>query len=46
MVFKVYIKLYGTKVFHRGKSAKHLALSVNTALLIDELSIFVYGRNN
>jgi len=46
MVFEVFIKLYQTKVFHRGKSVKHLALSVNQALLIDELSIFVYGRNN
>jgi hypothetical protein len=43
MVFKVYVKLYRTKVFHRSKSVKHLALSVNPALSIDELSIFVYG---
>jgi hypothetical protein len=46
MVLKVYIKLYLAKVFHRGKSVKHLALSVNPALLIDELALFVYGRNN
>lgn len=31
---------------HRGKSVNHLTLSVNQALLFDELSIFVYGRSN